>query len=201
VTVESSRFARPIAPGAEHARTIGWWGMLLGIIALAHFVGALVVAYLYIRAGHAEWPPPGVELPPLVWPAVATGLTALAATLATLEVRWTARHGPVGMAGALGAIVVGSGAVALRMLVLVDAGFRWDDHAYGSLYWLLQATDITLVASGVIGSATILAQHAMGDYDTQNHDEIRVLSLYWWFAVAASAGLYVTTNLVPYMGG
>ena len=201
MTVQSSRFARPVAPGAEHARTIGWWGMLLGIIALAHFVGALVVAYLYLRAGHAEWPPAGVELPQLTLPAVATALTAVAATLATLEVRWTARHGPVGMAGALGAMLTGILAIVVRAAVLTDAGFRWDEHAYGSLYWLLNATDITLVAAAVIGSATILAQHAMGDYDTEHHDEIRVLSLYWWFAVAASVALYVVTNLVPYMGG
>jgi cytochrome c oxidase subunit III len=199
MTVQSSRFARPVAPGAEHARTIGWWAMLLGLIALAHFVGAIVVAYIYLRAGHPEWPPGGFAPPPLLLPAVATGLVFLGAVLATLEVRWTARRGPFGMVGALGAMLAGSVAVGIRMFLLAGADVRWDDNVYGSLYWLLSSLDIVLVASAVIGSAALLAQHAMGDYDEHNHDEIRVLSLYWWFVVISSVALYVTNHLVPYL--
>jgi cytochrome c oxidase subunit III len=199
MTVRSSRFTRPIAPGTEDARTIGWWGMVLGIIALAHLVGAFIVSYLYLRAGQPEWPPAGVEPPDLLLPALAPVLTAAAAILATLEVRWTERRAILGMVGATGAILVGLGAILARVLVLTGVDFLWDEHAYGSVYWLLNATDITLVASGVIGSAVLLAQHAMGDYDERRTDEIRVLSLYWWFAVAASVALYLTVNLVPYM--
>lgn len=199
MTVRSSRFTRPVAPGTEDARTIGWWGMVLGIIALAHLVGAFIVAYLYLRAGQTEWPPAGVERPDVALPALAPVLTAAAAVFATLEVRWTERRAILGMTGASAAIVVGLAAVLARVLVLTDVDFRWDDHAYGSLYWLLNATDITLVASGVIGSAVLLSQHAMGDYDEQRTDEIRVLSLYWWFVVASSVALYVTVNLIPYL--
>jgi cytochrome c oxidase subunit III len=199
MTVRSSRFTRPIAPGAEEARTIGWWGMILGIIALAHLVGSLIVAYLYLRAGHTDWPPTGVERPDLLLPALAPVLTAAAAVLATLEVRWTERGAILGMLGASGAIAVGLVAVLARVYALSDTGFRWDEHAYGSIYWLLHGTDVTLVGSGVIGSAVLLAQHAMGYYDEQRTDEIRVLSLYWWFVVAASVALYFTANVVPYL--
>lgn len=199
MTVRSSRFTRPVAPGTADARTIGWWGMLLGIIALTHLVGGLIVAYLYIRAGNPRWPPQGVERPDLLIPAVAPVLTLVAAVFATLEVRWTERRATVGMVGATTAIVVGIVAVLARVYALRDVGFLWDEHAYGSIYWLLNATDITLVASGVVGSAVLLAQHAMGAYDEERTDEIRVLSLYWWFVVAASVALYITVNVVPYM--
>jgi heme/copper-type cytochrome/quinol oxidase subunit 3 len=199
MSVKGSRFARPISPGAADAQTIGWWAMLLGLIALANFVGGIIVAYLYLRVGHAEWPPPGFDPPPLTLAGIAVGLTAVAALLATLEVRWTASRGPVGMAGAIGAMVAGSVAAGLHVASLLGAGVMWDDHAYGSLLWLLGGTATLLVAAGVIGSAAILTQHAMGDYGPDRHDEIRVLSLYWWFAVAGSAALYVTAYLVPHL--
>jgi heme/copper-type cytochrome/quinol oxidase subunit 3 len=199
MTVQSSRFARPVAPGAENARTIGWWAIVLGIFALAHFVGALIVAYLYLRAGHAEWPPAGVDPPPLLLPAIATGAVAVGAVLATVEARWTARQAALGMLGALGALVAGVVAVTIRMFALFGAEFRWNEHTYGSLYWLLGMLDVVLVGSAVIGSAALLAQHAMGDYDEQNYDEIIVLSVYWWFVVASSVALYITNHLVPYL--
>lgn len=199
MTVRSSRFTRPIAPGTSDARTVGWWGMVLGIIALTHFVGAIIVAYLYIRAGNPQWPPPGVERPDLLVPAIAPVLTLVAAVFATLEVRWTERRATLGMVGASVAIIVGIAAVLARVYALWDPQFLWDDHAYGSVFWLLNWTDMLLVTSGVIGSAVLLAQHAMGDYDEDRTDEIRVLSLYWWFVVVASVALYITVNLVPYM--
>lgn len=196
MSVRGSRFATPIAPGAEHARTIGWWAMLFGIIALAHFVGATIVAYLYLRAGQAQWPPAGIEAPELMPGLIGTVTVFLAAVLASLEVRWTRSNGPFGMMGAAGAIIIGSIALWMQLGVLSDAP-GWDENVYGSLFWLLAGTNAALIASGIGVSAALLVQHAMGHYDPERIDELRIGALFWWFVAIASVPLFLTLHLVP----
>lgn len=200
MTVRTSRFTYPIAPGAEDARTIGWWAAFFGVIALAHFVGALVVSYLYLRAGQATWPPDGVTPPALTPPLLATVATVVAAAAATAHRRLTATARPIAaMVAAAGTITIGLVAVGARLVGLGGVGFRWDDHVFGSLYWLIAGTHVLLVLAAVLGSAASLAQHVIGAHDEDDHDEIQVLQFTWWFVAVSAIALYVPADIVAHL--
>jgi len=187
VSVASSRWATPVTPGAARVRTVGWWGMMLGIVAMVKFHITVGAAYLYVRWGHTEWPPAGFERPGL------TPLLILVLPIAALALLSWARAGArEGSAGRLlpavtGAAAIGLVAVVLRSLTYVNAPFGWDEHAYASLFWLLGGYEIIILTVGVLFAAVVVVQVLLGVVNDRDYDVLEVTTVYWWFAVITSA--------------
>jgi hypothetical protein len=180
VSLATSRTTRPIEPGAT---SIGWWGAVLGLIALAHLVGASHVATIYLRSRVETWPPDAIAPPGLDLSVWAAGLIVLAALLSGLATFRIGRARPF----ALPLLAVGA------VLALVAAGLRagttiLSDHpvtddAYWSIRWFVGALDtiLLLTAGGVLAFCAVHV--ARGVIVTGRHDECSIATL--WTSVTA----------------
>lgn len=198
MTVARSRFARPVAPGADGARTVGWWGMVIGFVVLVHLVGGFVVGALYLRSGHATWPPEGIPAPSMLRPAVAAGLAVLAAVVTHATLHRGRRSGGTEerspLVGLAAGVLLGAASVGVLAWAYTDVGVRWDEHAYGSVLWVLGWVQGLVVASATTGSVVVAVQAARRVLSGGHDDEAEVLVLLWWFAALTSVAVLVTAH-------
>lgn len=175
-----------------------WWA-IWGLIAIEiTVVGIFTASAFYLRMGQPEWPPAGVEPPPLLWPTVNLGImlgSIVAMAWAGRGVRRDDRRALVG-----GLFLAVSGAV----LVLV---FRWlqfrtfafgpDEHAYGSLVWTLTGFHFVHVTAAVLGTGAIGVAAAMGYYHRDRTIGVDVDAMYWYFVALAWIPLYGVLYWMP----
>lgn len=131
------RLVGTVAPG----RGAAWWGSVVGLLAVATIVGALVYAYGYLRLGVEEWPPSSVTPPPLGVPGLALGLVVGAAILTTRRpaTDWARVGGP-------GLTI---GAMVLQSASLFGSGHRIEASAYEAIVIVLEITGAVLLAVAI----------------------------------------------------
>jgi heme/copper-type cytochrome/quinol oxidase subunit 3 len=118
--------------------SVGWWGMLVTMLADLTAFLSLVFGYLFFWTVHADFPPAALPDPHPGW--LVAGLVALLASwgLTGLAIGWNRRDRSLrytaGMLGAVALAVAGGAAVGVApWVVALDARA----HAYGAIVWIL----------------------------------------------------------------
>jgi len=155
----------------------------------AMLFGALISAYLVLRAGVHLWPPPGQPRLP-VWTTALNTLVLLGSGLAL----WRARRGGpgylYGVALAAGAaFVVAQGAEWARLLAF---GLNARGGLYGALFYTLVGTHAVHAVAGLVVLGVTLALARAGRVGDAG---LAAASLYWAFVVAVWPVLYVLVYL------
>jgi heme/copper-type cytochrome/quinol oxidase subunit 3 len=164
------------------------------------FFGGLVIAFLQLRLGAPEWPPPGQPRLPIGLTAVNTvvllasswtlvrALRAVRADDQPGLVRWLART------GALGALFLL--AQGVEWTRLVRFGLRVSSGIYGATFYTL----IGIHGAHVLGAAAWLAGMLWlarrGRFTPERHAALDCCAIYWHFVVALWPVLYVLVYLV-----
>lgn len=197
MSVERSRTAHPIE-GRPHGATMGTWGLWLTLVALSTGLAGLAAAGLYLHAGQEAWPPAELTAPGGGWALAALGLVTLGAVVAHAA-RQQLRAGAERAATSLlsGATVVLSGGVVVLAADLAQAGFRWDAHAYASLYWVLTVTAAVFAGVGALLLAAVAVQRLTGVVDPERMLELEAAAIYVWWSVAAVAVCLAVAHLLP----
>lgn len=185
----AARNARPLRE--RTGRSIGWWGAVLGLLAIFHLVVAAHVGAVYLRAATPAWPP-GAGDPPGVWVSLlAAGLLVVAALLVAVG-DLQARRGRAGAAlllPAAAALAVLAGALRGAMTIFSDHPVT--DHAFWSVRWLLGAIDVTL-AWTLAAVLLVAAVHVWrGRIRPGYHAELAVVGLWAWATAAFAAGSWL----------
>lgn len=197
MSVTRSRTAHPIAE-APHGRTMGAWGMWLTLVCLSTALAGLAAAGLYLHTGQEAWPPPELVRPGRGGAVGAFALTVFAATAAWYG-SWRLRHDEETRATGALASAAGAGAGAVAMLArdLTTAGFRWDEHAYASVYWTLTVTAAVLLAIGVLLLVAVVVQRLTGVVDARRMLEVELTAGYLVWCVVAVAVCLAVAHLLP----
>lgn len=201
--------AQPVLVDVGHLPTLVsgrsatvWWAMILMIAIEATVFGTLIASFLYLSLFEPAWPPPGVDLPKLALPTINTGVLLLSSV--------SMRYGDRGMMhGSVRRLLVGiSGAIALGVLFLVlkvveysTVDYHWDDHAYGSIVWLIIGFHSLHVLSLVLKSLVVAAIAWRGYFDAHRYLGVQVNGLYWHFVVLVWLPLYVVLYWSPRLMG
>ena len=164
-------------------------GMLMLLGGEMMFFGGLVIAFLQLRLGAADWPPPGQPRLPI-------GLTAVN-TLVLLASSWM-------LTRALRAVRAGDQAALVRRLA-----WTW---ALGALFLLIQGIEWTRlvhfglrVSSGIYGADHVGAAAWLGGvlwlarrgrFTPSRYAGLECCAIYWHFVVALWPVLYVLVYLV-----
>lgn len=201
MAVRSSRTAEPLTE-APRGAAMGTWGVWLTIIVLAMFVAGLATAALYLETGDTAWPPDDLEVPGRGWALLAVALTGAATAAMTWSlVRMKAgdrRGAALSLAGS-GAVLTG-GVIAL-VADLGAVSFRWDEHAYASVYWGLTGFTIAFGGVALLMMAAVLVQTVTGLVDEDRHLELTNATIYVWFVLGTSILLLGLVHLLPVAGG
>lgn len=193
-------FRDELRPAGVEERPLGYWGMLLALAVLATTYVALFFSYVYIRIGTVDWPPAGIEPPPL---GRAT-LSALLLLASTAPVLWASRReaagGIVGLRVGLAAGVVLAGLhLGLLQVDLLEAPFGVADHAYGSLFYVLPGIHATVLGLALVMALVLLAMSVKGHVGPERHIGMRSLRAFWYVTVGGGVGTIAVVYLVPHV--
>jgi len=175
-----------------------WWGILLLITIESMVFASLLASYVYLRLGHEEWPPAGVELPDLALP-IANTAVFIAGSLAVLVAMRAAKRGDLGGLKLWLSAGVGLGLVALviKFVESSDFGAGWRTHAYGSIYWTINGLHgVHNITAVFMGSAALLLAFR-GYYTPERRVGMQAVSLYWQFVAIASLPVLLVVYFLP----
>jgi cytochrome c oxidase subunit I+III len=169
--------------------SVGWWGLLVTLLADLTAFLSLVFGYLFYWTIHADFPPEALPDPDPLW--LGGGLAALLGSwaLTALGIRWNRRDRAaayhLGMLTAVALAVVGGGAT---LLAPHRVGLMPDGHVYGAIVWILAIWIALHAALGVLFLLYCLARRAAGRM-TARHDMEQHNALLLWHFVAGMAAL------------
>ncbi len=175
-----------------------WWGMVLLLVIETAVIGTLITSYFYLRINQPEWPPPGVDPPELLLPTLNTVIL-----LASSIPMYLADHGITRgrtrqlFWGMVGSIVLGGTFLVLKVVEYSDVPYRWDDHAYGSIVWLMIGFHSAHVLSVILKSVVVAVLAWRGYFNAERLLGVQVNGLYWHFVVAIWIPLYVVIYWAP----
>lgn len=190
----------PRRPQEVEARPTSWWGtvMLSAVVITAY--AAMYFTYVYVRVGTADWPPAGVEPPELVVP----GLAALALLATVVPMAWAARRAHAGgwtavRIGLVAAILLAGAHGGLLIIDWTAQPFGVDQHAYGSLYYVLPGIHLCVVGFAVIVAAAVVALTWHPEGPPMVVVSMKSLRVYWYTGVLGGLLLLAVVYLVPHV--
>lgn len=159
------------------------------------FFAGLFAAYFTLRSINDPWPPEGVEL--------ATGRTAVATVvlvassgamhMAVMAAGRDDRRGAIrwlGITALMGAVFLTNQAVEYA-----EATFQIDDHAYGSIFYLMTGFHGLHVLGGLVFMGAIAVAIA-GRSRAPAHETVEVCAYYWHFVDVVWVAMFATIYLV-----
>jgi cytochrome c oxidase subunit 3 len=167
-------------------------GVVVWLASELMFFAGLFAAYFTLRSVNDAWPPPDVELE-----TVRTGLATvvLVASSGTmhLAVRAAERDEDrsrailwLGLTALLGAVFLSN-----QVLEYTQAAFQLDDHAYGSIFYLMTGFHGLHVVGGLAFMAAVSAAIA-GRSRAPLGSTIEVCGYYWHFVDVVWVAMFLT---------
>ena len=182
------------------SRALLWWGNI-GMLAIEGSMFAMLFAtWLYLKTANLDWPPQSAPFPPLLWPSIGLALLLISGVLMyALADRGAMKDDVASIRmGHILCIVIGIAFLAIRWKNVVELGFKWSDHAYGSVVWtsigmhtfhMLAATGETLV---------LFVYESLRPVKKKQLLDIRCTAVYWYFVVLTWIPFYLIIYVAPY---
>jgi heme/copper-type cytochrome/quinol oxidase subunit 3 len=200
VTFEDDRaIVQMTSIGSAGKRASGWYGMLALIVTEAALFLYLQFSYYYLLV----WNGPGF-LPPQNPGFRLSGPNTAILLLSSVAVWWGERGTKKGRRGqaAIGiglAFVLGAIFMGIQLLEWRDKPFRWDTHAYGSLYFAITGFHMLHVAAGLIVLLALFVWNLFGYFDVHRHAPVTIGGIYWHFVDVVWLTVFFTFYVTPYL--
>jgi len=177
-----------------------WWGILGAVAIEAAVVATLLTSYFYLALQSGAWPPEGVDPPALLWPTVVLFLLPFS----SWTMWWAGKGSDAGRKrqlaiGVTASVVIASLALVARSIQFTRLQIRWDEHAYGSMLWVIMGFHYTHVVSAILGTAVVAVLAWRGYFTPERQLGVVVDTLYWYFVAAVFLPIYLVLYWVPRM--
>jgi cytochrome c oxidase subunit III len=186
--------------GTADSRALLWWGNL-GMMAIEGSMFLMVLAtYLYLRVANMDWPPALVPRPNLLLPTVNLAILLLTFIPAIVIDRAALRDdsGAVKIALAV-CIVAGIAVIAIRFTIMTQIGFKWSDHAYGSIVWTIVFLHTLHMFAATGESILLFTYSSLRPVMKKTLLDFRCLAVYWYFVIIAWLPFYFLIFVEPWM--
>jgi cytochrome c oxidase subunit III len=194
VTAEPTPATPPPASPAAHEpsvpSTLGV-GVVVWLASELMFFAGLFAAYFTLRSVNDVWPPDGVELATARTAAATVVLVASsgAVHMAVVAARRDDRRRAslwLGITAVMGLVFLSN-----QALEYAEAPFRLDDHAYGSIFYLMTGFHGAHVVGGLILMGAIAAAIA-GRSKAPTFQTVEVCAYYWHFVDVVWVVMFLT---------
>lgn len=187
---------RLLSDDATGPQTTIWWG-IVGLITIEIVVfTTLLTSYFYLGTGEHGWPP--AEPPDLLVPTVNTVVLILSSLAIGIADRGISKGSQRRLRwGLLASIVLAILFLGLKAYEFSHKPYRWDDHAYGSIVWLVLGLHTLHVFSVLLKSSVMAVLAFRGFFTRHSYVGVQVNGLYWHFVVVIWIPIYVTIYLSP----
>jgi heme/copper-type cytochrome/quinol oxidase subunit 3 len=190
-----------LTEGTADSRALVWWGNL-GMLAIEGTMFAMALAtYLYLRSVNLDWPPSTVPKPDLLLPTINAVLLLLSCMAAYVIDRASiTKNMPAIRIGQVLCIVAGLTFLYIRFAIIVpNLGYKWSDHAYGSIVWTIIGMH-TLHVVTATGETALLFIYGLFKPVMKKHLlDFRTTAVYWYFVALVWVPFYFVIFIEPWM--
>jgi cytochrome c oxidase subunit III len=192
--------APPPVPGSPHDQaheapsTLGV-GVVVWLASELMFFAGLFAAYFTLRSVNDVWPAEGVELETARTAAATVVLVASSGVMHFAVV--AARRGDrpaaarwLGLTALMGAIFLTN-----QVLEYAQASFQIDDHAYGSVFYLMTGFHGLHVVGGLVFMGAVVAA-TIGASRAPAHETVEVCGYYWHFVDVVWVFMFLTVYVL-----
>jgi len=179
-----------------------WWGQFLMALIEASMFFILVGMYFYIRLSYDVWPPPGVQLPQLLWCTIGW-IPLLISTAGSYLASEAAKKNDVrgmilGLSLNLSTALI---FVGLRAVSWWSWNFNWKTGAYGSIVWSLMWLHTIDTIGDLIFTAVLIYLLAIGHTGPKQRSGVHLDSVPWYFIVLIWIPIYIAIYWGPRFAG
>jgi len=182
------------------SRALLWWGLVLMLVIEGTLFVMAVATYFYLRSDVMIWPPPTVETPSLALPTIALVLyliSVIPMVIADKAAREMNRA-RTRLALIVG-VAFGVGLLVLRGFEFASLNFRWDNHAYGSIVWLLLGLHTFHVLISTLETSVLALLLIFGPVEAKHYLDARLDGLYWYWIVGWLVVVYLLVDIAPHI--
>jgi cytochrome c oxidase subunit III len=188
-----------LTPYSNWTRAPLWWGFIGLVTIEATVFASFIVSYFYLKTGASGgWPPAPLDSPDLLLPTVNTAVLIAS----SFVVHWGDTGIKKGNRKRLRVAMLVAIAMAVTFLVLkvveyADKSYRWDDHAYGSMIWVMIGFHSAHVFTVVLKTIIVDVLAWRGYFNEHRNLGVGVNGVYWHFVVIIWIPLYLTIYWAP----
>jgi cytochrome c oxidase subunit 3 len=194
-TLEASAEPGPVGPGERSAPLAV--GVMIWLASELMFFAGLFAAWFVLRAeGGADWPPSDVELD-IPRAAIATAVLVLSSFTIHAAVVASER-GRLAQARRLLFVTMALGTLFIANLLseYYGLGFGFDNHAYGTIFYLLTGFHGAHLVGGLVAMGLLAWVIFSAGSRTPPTQTLRVISFYWHFVDAVWVVLFTVVYLI-----
>ena len=174
------------------------WGTALLILVVAIGFAGLLLSYFYLRLENPQWPPAGIADPGLVRALLAAALVVASGAAVRAALRRLRAADQRGFIAAVAAaLALAGGGAVVQLLDLAGLGFGWNDHAYGSIFFLLAGFVVLVAVAALIVVALTLYWAMEGHYTARRHASVANVARFWAAMVVIWLAGFATLYLGP----
>ena len=186
--------------GTTDSRALLWWGNL-GMMAIEGTMFAMLLAtFLYFRMRNLDWPPALVPKPNLQLPVLNLILLLLAFVPAIVIDRAALRDNTFAVKIALAvSLLLGIAVMVVRGAIFTELGYKWSDHAYGSIVWTIFGMHSMHMLAATGETALLLVYSLTRPVIKKTLLDYRCLAIYWYFVIASWVPFFYLIFIEPWM--
>jgi heme/copper-type cytochrome/quinol oxidase subunit 3 len=179
-----------------------WWGQLLLAVIEGSMFFILLAMYFYLRLSVDIWPPPGTQIPHLLWPTI-----ALILLIASAAGSYIASEGAKkdNFGAMIGGLILNLGLAAASMVFrgieLNTLNFNWRTDIHGTIFWAIIYLHTLDAVADLIFTLVLIIILASGKYGDKQRLAVHVDSLLWYFIVLIWIPAYVIIYWGPRFAG
>jgi cytochrome c oxidase subunit 3 len=176
-----------------------WWGQVFLALVEGVMFCILIAMYFYYRLSVDVWPPPGVQLPTRVMPALCT-LLLLLSCIGSYKASEAAKKNDVrGMISGLTLnMVLAVGGMMFRAMEWGLWNYKWNTGVYGSITWAILFLHTVDVLADMVFTLVLIILLNRGATGPMQRLGVHVDSIIWYFLVGIWIPLYITVFWGPY---
>jgi cytochrome c oxidase subunit 3 len=175
-----------------------WWAVLLLVAIESTAMGLLLVSYFYLRGNYEVWPPTAMDPGAMRLAILQAALLGASYVPMMLSVRAARQERLAPTRGwLLVATVLGAAALVVRAFEIPRIPFRWDSHAYGSVFWMIFGLHVTHVLTGVLENGMMIALFSRGPVEEKHFGDVEASALLWYFSVIEWIPAFAILYLAP----
>jgi heme/copper-type cytochrome/quinol oxidase subunit 3 len=186
--------------GTADSRALLWWGNL-GMMAIEGTMFAMLLAtFLYFRMRNLDWPPALVPNPNLQLPTLNLVLLLLTLIPAIVVDRASLRDNTFAVKVCLAiCLLLGIAVMVIRGVIFTELGYKWSDHAYGSIVWTIFGMHSLHMIAATGETALLLVYSVTRPVMKKTLLDFRCLAVYWYFVIASWVPFYYLIFIEPWM--
>lgn len=186
--------------GTADSRALLWWGNV-GMLVIEGTMFAMAFGtWLYLKTVNLDWPPATVPKPNLVLP-TAGALLLLVSLIANVMTDRAAKRDNLSQLRVCMSLLVLTSVIflALRASSIAQIGFKWSDHAYGSIVWaIVFLHTIHVLAAGGEYFVMLLYSFVGGPFGKHQLLDVRCTVVYWYFVALVWLPFYALIYIAPW---